>query len=182
MAITDPVTTTGVNSDPITPLHHDNDHCLGQLERFLQSIDAANYRDTSGSESAIGAHVRHLLEHYEILIRDAGSAVDYDHRARDPEVESCPEAARLRLRSARERLRQLAAHHAGTTLPILYTPAGSAHARGQMALRSSLARELMFLHSHTVHHMALIAVLGRQRGLTLDDDFGVAPATLRHRG
>ena len=182
MATSDPIATHGASSDPVTSLHGDNDHCLGQLDRFLRTIDPADYRDTSGPESAIGAHVRHLLEHYEILIRDAGRAVDYDHRARDPDVEHCPETARLRLRSARERLRQMVAHQPGTTLPVLYTPAGSSRPGSQMALRSSLARELMFLHSHTVHHMALIAVLGRQRGLTLADDFGVAPSTLRHHG
>lgn len=35
--------------------------------------------------------------------------------------------------------------------------------------------------SHAVHHYALIAVIGRRRDRPVDEDFGVAPSTLKHR-
>ncbi len=166
--------------DPVTALHAANDTCLEELEHFLSTINANDYRDNHRSESAIGAHVRHLLEHYEILIRDLGHPIDYERRAREPDVERCPRAARLRVRSVRGDLREVAARWPDTMLPVWCTASDDA-GQGVLAVRSSLARELLFLHSHTVHHMALIAVLGRQRGLVVDQGFGVAPSTLRQR-
>jgi hypothetical protein len=46
-------------------------------------------------------------------------------------------------------------------------------------IESSAARELEFLHSHTVHHHALIAEKLSSSGVKLPDDFGVAPSTLK---
>jgi len=46
---------------------------------------------------------------------------------------------------------------------------------------SSLGREFQFLISHTIHHFALIAGLCRLHGVSICNDFGVAPSTLRHR-
>ncbi len=47
---------------------------------------------------------------------------------------------------------------------------------------SSLARELRFLASHTVHHQAMIATILRSRGFAVPDDFGIARSTLLHEG
>jgi hypothetical protein len=46
---------------------------------------------------------------------------------------------------------------------------------------SSARRELQFLLSHTVHHYALIAMICRQYGVGVEEDFGVAPSTLKYR-
>jgi hypothetical protein len=43
---------------------------------------------------------------------------------------------------------------------------------------TSLGRELLFLESHTVHHMALLADYVRGLGVVLDANFGKAPATI----
>lgn len=44
---------------------------------------------------------------------------------------------------------------------------------------SSAMRELEFLHSHTVHHHALIAEKLTACGVKVSKDFGVAPSTLK---
>ena len=46
-------------------------------------------------------------------------------------------------------------------------------------LESSALRELEFLHSHTVHHHALIAEKLNFYGIQTANDFGVAPSTLK---
>ena len=46
--------------------------------------------------------------------------------------------------------------------------------------RSSIARELQSLLSHTVHHYAFIAVALRLQGVEPASDFGVAPSTLEY--
>ena len=45
---------------------------------------------------------------------------------------------------------------------------------------STVARELRFLVSHTVHHYALIAMVLRGHGLDPGEEFGVAPSTLAY--
>ncbi|MEQ1765522.1 MAG: hypothetical protein ABL984_20505, partial [Pyrinomonadaceae bacterium] len=47
-------------------------------------------------------------------------------------------------------------------------------------LPSSVAREVEFVHSHTVHHHALIAEKLARCGIKITTDFGVAPSTLKH--
>jgi hypothetical protein len=46
---------------------------------------------------------------------------------------------------------------------------------------SSISREIEFLHSHTVHHYALVARRMTDAGYFTDATFGVAPSTLRFR-
>jgi len=46
-------------------------------------------------------------------------------------------------------------------------------------LRSSVARELQALSSHTVHHFALIAITLKGYGVEVNPGFGVSPSTLR---
>jgi hypothetical protein len=45
---------------------------------------------------------------------------------------------------------------------------------------SSLARELEYLLSHTIHHYALIALALRLQGFEPGEEFGVAPSTLAY--
>jgi len=40
---------------------------------------------------------------------------------------------------------------------------------------------LTFLHSHTVHHHALIRIMLKYQKIPLSRDFGVAPSTSKHR-
>jgi hypothetical protein len=44
---------------------------------------------------------------------------------------------------------------------------------------SSVMREFEFVHSHTVHHHALVAEKLKAFGLEVSDGFGVAPSTLK---
>jgi uncharacterized damage-inducible protein DinB len=54
-----------------------------------------------------------------------------------------------------------------------------AHGAAPVAVRSTLARELLFVISHTIHHQALIAVLLSAAGRTVPEAFGLAPSTPR---
>ena len=45
------------------------------------------------------------------------------------------------------------------------------------SVRTSVARELLFLQAHTVHHYAIIAAMARNLGLSTKPDFGLAIAT-----
>jgi uncharacterized damage-inducible protein DinB len=51
--------------------------------------------------------------------------------------------------------------------------------QGQV-VKTSVDRELVFLASHTIHHMAIIGMLAEQAGVEVGAEFGVHPSTLRY--
>jgi len=160
----------------------DNLDTLQQGLAVLERITEEDYRATVPAcfNAAAGGHVRHVIEHYESLLRGLASGrVDYENRPRDPDVERNPATAAQRVRDLLARLDTLADEPAAGPLLVRSetAPLDSTHPWAG----SSLLRELEFLLSHTVHHYALIAIQCRLRGMTLDPDFGMAPSTLRHR-
>jgi hypothetical protein len=126
----------------------------------------------------VGAHLRHVIEHYEALVFPAAhGVVDYDNRARDRELERNPALARERLQALRTRL---------GTGSLALTTSVQVHGQGGTAgeftfsVASSIGRELAFVASHTAHHFALLAPHCREHGISTPADFGQAPSTVAH--
>lgn len=160
----------------MTDLIRLNDRLLGEVDELLDGPVQCHYTSTCLQvfSSTIGQHIRHCLEHYEELLRalrEDGS-LDYENRPRDPRVENDPIAARDRIEAVRAAILQLSSGSEGLVVRD--------HATG-LSSPSSVARELQFLVSHTVHHSALIAVIASISGLNVPPDFGVAPTTIRFR-
>ena len=129
--------------------------------------------------SHAGAHLRHVIEHYEaLLLRPLGEPLAYDNRPRDRELERCTLRARARLLRLQQRLQ-------GWTRGTLDTPVrvlsrGGVAGEFEFITVSSLGRELMFLASHAVHHFALLTAYCLEHGLAMGSRFGKAPATVAH--
>jgi hypothetical protein len=75
---------------------------VGQAQQL-----ARHYFEHAGAFcTQVGPHLRHIIEHYEALLsRRTGELVDYDHRARDREVEQSPVVAARRGGSMRSSTR-----------------------------------------------------------------------------
>jgi len=157
----------------------DNIRQLAEIDRLLDQLDAADYTAERFAADPVGRHVRHVLEHYDSLLAGIGDEIDYETRARDHDTERDPAVARGRLHRVRKALAAIPYTDPPADTTIRYTPAvpGSEVA----SIASSLERELHFALSHTVHHMALIALLIRYQGQAVDEAFGVAGSTLRYR-
>ena len=132
----------------------------------------------------IGPQFRHVLEHYQSFFDGLKAEnavrlceVDYENRKRD-----------LRLEVNRSFAIE-AAHAISRTMRSLHElkPRTSLLVKREEGLApdcwtdSSVAREMQFLLSHTIHHYALIGMISRCLGVQPPDDFGVAPSTLRHQ-
>jgi uncharacterized damage-inducible protein DinB len=127
--------------------------------------------------STPGAHFRHVIDHYQGLFRDlADGRLDYERRARSPDLEASPMCAAEALQGIMDGLSSLPAQ---ADRPLALRAETSGLARPEWAA-TSLRRELEFILSHTVHHYALIAVMCRLLGIETDPEFGLAPSTLRH--
>lgn len=124
--------------------------------------------------STIGQHVRHCVEHYEAFFQslEEGRTVDYEARPRHVLLEIDTSEALDRLEKIRRSLTAFPQHCRALSIRDTGITGNCA---------SSITRELQFLASHTVHHMALIAVIAGLSGITVPENFGVAPSTLKHR-
>ncbi|OYW78183.1 MAG: hypothetical protein B7Z37_00660 [Verrucomicrobia bacterium 12-59-8] len=166
----------------MTELIHANLGLLDQVSELLTRLEPEMYVRPSSvfSNSAIGGHVRHCLEHYESLVTGLTQGrVNYDRRARNPIIETQPAAAIASTQDLQAKLSALILADLPQEIHVLMDHgAGSTDEAWQS---SSTCRELQFLISHTVHHFALIAGLCRLHGVVVGESFGVAPSTLRHR-
>lgn len=160
-------------------------HLLGQILALLQDLRAAAPEGFVFGQK-LGPHLRHVLEHYKAFldaVKSVGSGgdgcVDYDARARNRLVESDADAARTLIYiTQRELLRGRKSFPADLATPMLTRLMSGAAGETVVTVPTSLGRELLFLESHTVHHMALLADYVRGLGVALEANFGKAPATI----
>lgn len=138
----------------------------------------------------IGAHTRHIIEHYDTLVNAWAAAekapatpcvADYDARERNMQVEANPLEAIRRIALIDTALGSTSGLSQGDMQRSVWV-----HTRGGLSgehnfcTASSLAREIMFLNSHATHHFAIMQGYARERGQTLGAGVGKAPATVAH--
>jgi uncharacterized damage-inducible protein DinB len=153
--------------------------CLNELAALIDRTPDLDYvaKPRGGVSGSIGAHVRHCLDHVNaVLDPTADGVVSYDHRRRQTAIEEHRVVAAAALRASAERLEGLAA--ATPDAPL--TLEAQVDRDGRCVLvRSSMARELVFVLQHTIHHQALVALLLAERGVPVPRTFGYAPSTPR---
>ena len=127
------------------------------------------------SFSSIGVHLRHVVDYLDCLLTglDARS-IDYTARRRCLDVETSPEAGLRELARCIEALDKLDPRRERLAVDVRCD-------EGDAWVASTLARELHFVASHTVHHFALIRLTLAGLGHATPADFGVSPSTLAHR-
>ncbi|KAB2959616.1 MAG: hypothetical protein F9K18_11520, partial [Thermoanaerobaculia bacterium] len=55
---------------------------------LIRRLPDAGYVTSAGAAAPVGAHFRHVIEHYSCFLSGcAGGRMDYDARERDPELE-----------------------------------------------------------------------------------------------
>ncbi|MFT5110257.1 MAG: putative damage-inducible protein DinB [Pseudoalteromonas tetraodonis] len=160
----------------------DNLQCIGQAIDLLNGIGADLYSRASAETlgAGVGSHIRHNIDHYEsFLNRRSPERIDYEDRQRDAQLETDPAAAYDRLAAVSAVLREFDTSGLDRAVEVKIENPGD-RPESQWATTTG-RRELQFLLSHTVHHYALIAMICRQHGAEMPDNFGVAPSTLRYR-
>lgn len=149
------------------------------LAQALHLLELHALQPAASYAQGYGPHLRHVIEHYEALIHAApGSAIAYDRRERDLPLQSDPQLARRRLLALDAAIQ---AWNRPASEPLTVLLRGRLDGRVELASPSSLARELMFLAGHAIHHYALIASHASAQGLPLPEGFGKAPATAHHQ-
>lgn len=158
--------------------------CVGVLEQglaLLERLDDRLYNDTARLpvRSGAGSHFRHCLDFYHAFLKGVERGrVNYHRRERDTPVERDRACAAAKIVIIIEGLCALAELPGDTRLQV--GPEDSDPDLTDGWCESTLARELQFLFSHTLHHYALVALVLRLQGFEPGEEFGVAPSTLAY--
>ncbi|MDF0751558.1 DinB family protein [Marinobacter sp. 71-i] len=158
----------------------ENARAIGQLVGLLEALPGNLYRQCFGhrKQHVIGKHVRHIIDHYSALLSataSPGALLDYENRNRDLSLETDRRAGGSRLSDILRELRDRFGAEYASELAMLHNSDGQ-----RQVVTTSVERELVFLASHTIHHMAIIGMLAEQAGVEVDAEFGVHPSTLRY--
>ena len=156
-----------------------NQAILSQLSDLLNAISPESYTTPLLllHGSSVGQHVRHTIEFYQCLFQQSEQGfVDYDARARNLRVETDPFFA---AQIAEELLEETELREENRKL-LLRVAFGQDEPQ---EIETTLARELVYLAEHAIHHFAIIKIALRADfpEITLPEDFGVAFSTLKYR-
>lgn len=163
------------------PVISASQNVLLELHDAISQVRPDIYPDSTEilSGSSIGQHVRHILEFFECLIvQSRGDVIQYGLRKRDLRLEKdkafalnqCLELSHLLNELQTDKLLQMAIDDLGDV----------SHSHN---VDTSIFRELTYCLEHAIHHMAIIRIAIRllDQSIILQDSFGVAPSTLKHR-
>jgi len=159
-----------------------NIHFLHQGIELLSSISDEQYAANNGKyfKSGAGKHFRHIIDHYLSLVEYKNNKVNYDDRQRDTRLEEEREFAISKMAEIIEKLESFIENPELIDRNITVQSNEGIGEEGSPWSVSSIRRELQFLISHTVHHYALIAFILKTMGVQPNEDFGVAPSTLKY--
>jgi hypothetical protein len=156
-----------------------NQQVLDQALALLAHFGPAGQSAKPTLTGPVGAHLRHIVEHYAALVFPAqAGVVDYDARPRERALESDPQLASSRLRALRQQLAIWPSALLDAHVRVR-VQGGLVGDRG-FEVSSTLGRELAFVASHAIHHFAALATHGRALGIALPKGFGKAPSTVAH--
>ncbi len=148
---------------------------LDRAVRMIALLDDINYRRQSNGSGSVGAQFRHNLDFVASFLRGVAiGRVDYSARQRDIRIENDRGAAIAQIQVLKAEVEKLAFRSLSSGLSV------RSEIDKELWLPSSVFRELEFVHSHTVHHHALIAEKLFGFGMEVEKDFGVAPSTLQY--
>lgn len=158
-------------------LVEENIGLIDQGVDLVVSLDPDVYRRNAHEHftSGVGRHFRHVLDFYERMLMGRGSVVDYESRRRDERIEVDPDYATRAARTICGALGEIDA-----SSPVRIRTECRDGDGISVEADSTVERELAMLASHTIHHYAIIALILRIQDVSVPEEFGVAPSTLRY--
>ncbi|MGJ8744890.1 DinB family protein [Polaribacter sp.] len=154
---------------------------LNEIKNVLLQVtnDQFTFQSTTLFGATIGQHVRHILVIYQSVFNGFETkAVNYDHRERNLLAETDTNFA---IQTIDEICSILKENH--TDIQLILEGNFCEIEGNQIKIETSFLRELAYCLEHSIHHQALIKVglLELKCLHFIDDTFGLAPATIRHR-
>lgn len=154
---------------------------LLEIKFMINKMDEPLYKVelTWLSGATIGQHVRHILEFYDCLFAAKNQGfVNYDSRKRNLQLETDCSFAKNQIDEIINNLSSLESNKS-IFLEGNYTSETTANT----TISTTFGRELAYCLEHSIHHQALIKIGLHELKLEniINENFGVAPATIRYR-
>ena len=163
-------------------LQQNNCSLLRRYLTIIESISDVQYTLDNQPlfNSSIGAHTRHVLDHYQAFMDGLPLGyIDYDARARVSDIELSRPVAIEKISTTIASLAQIDDDDRALLVSM---DVGMSEVESNEPQRSTVGRELVFLHGHLIHHEALVAFILRVLNVSLvDDSIGLAPSTAKHK-
>ena len=163
-------------------LINDNIQSLQEIDHLLSQLSDDHYTHIASPyfSASPGHHFRHILDHYLCFLdTNKNQQINYDDRLRNQTIETRRDYAQRIVHSIIEQLKDYNGNDNSQPINVtLTTQLDNQASTATAPVQSTLNRELVFLHSHTIHHLALIAVMLRLMHIDVEDSLGVAPSTL----
>jgi hypothetical protein len=148
---------------------------------FRQGGELLQTIDNNDIYINIGAHFRHCFDFVDCLISGIESGkIDYNQRERNLQVETDCKTGSAKINETIKKLQTLSLLEFSQTILVRHERANDI-ADEKSWCSSTIAREVEFLQSHTVHHYAIIGLKLANLGIKVDENFGVADSTLKYR-
>lgn len=151
--------------------------CIDSCQRSIMLIEdlAANDYFVGRKDSPLGEHLRHCLDHFDCFLKGLqGGSVDYDARQPKPELSADPKRLCLRFREVIAALRKLDPQCFGQSVEVR---SSACKGSGPVKLQSTISRELVFLSSHTIHHLEIARLVAEIDGFKTKPDLALAFST-----
>lgn len=141
----------------------------------LVDLNGSLYTQTSDvTSSTIGQHVRHIVDHLIAYKKGVETGcLDYNIRNRQGDIET-------KMALAKDLLQDIMDWLATTTENLcelsVVSEISTINAQN-VTVQSNNHRELVYLISHTYHHIAIAATIARSLNSLTPEHLGIAPAT-----
>ncbi|MEO8376768.1 MAG: DinB family protein [Candidatus Sumerlaeota bacterium] len=151
------------------------DSCA-QARTLVNALTAEQYGHAENGQSSIGAHMRHCLDHFLCFFRGLeDDEINYDARERNAALESDPAVFHRVMNDIANSLTGLDGSDLSRQVMMRQIPAPGFD---PIRVKTTVDRELLFLMSHCIHHVAVVKVMARAMGVAMPGDVGVAYSTV----
>lgn len=166
-------------SMPIQKLKENAAIILNQIANLVEQISDNNYAEQLDllNNNTISKHVRHIVELYvQLLAGIPNNEINYDKRERNLLIES----NRLyTLNFINDLQKNILLVEEKEQLIVLNSLINDE----EILVKTSIERELIYNIEHAIHHMAIIQIAVNHyfKYISLDKNFGIAYATIKHK-
>ena len=147
---------------------------VSQVLELISATETVYVTVPANSVSAIGKHIRHIVDHLWAYREGlAVGTINYNLRHRDTELERDARIAFAALTDFSRWLEKEKINDVDVFIECEVSISSELSAK----LQSKCLRELVFLISHTYHHLAYANLVAKLMNVKTPDHIGVAPAT-----
>ena len=160
-------------------LHSHLQAALDQMAVIAREFVPSTALAAKYAELGVGRHIRHVTDHIQALVDGAQTGtIDFNFRTRDSDTERSPQHALGLIEQQQRRLQQLSGRDIEQAVVVISEMSfDQSLSRG---FQSTLAREVLYLINHTIHHAAYVKIMLQQHQVMLPAEIGLAPCTMSY--